>query len=247
MPSAGSTSIAELDELVAAAWRAPETCDVDGWQLRFGLGLTGRANSAWPRRHEGAVALDAKITAVESFYRSRGLRPKVQLSPASEPDGLDDELDARGWERSGDVLIEVAAASPAAEADVRVRLAHEPDDTWLDIWLAVRDFPRDRADRLMSMLCGPGVDTVFARLDELAVGRATAHDGSVGITCMATLPGARRRGAGSAVLAALTAWAAVRASRLFLNVDAANGPALALYEQAGFEPLYPYWYRTAPE
>ena len=238
-----SVEIAQLDEVTAAAWRAPVREELDGWELRYGHGLTGRANSAWPRR-DGRLPLADRIARLESWYRGHALPPKVQLSPASEPARLDDELAARGWERSNDVLIETADAF-AAEPDREVALLGRPDDAWLDVWLGSRVFPKDRVDDVLPML--ESGDSVFARVGEDAVGRATHHGGWVAVTCMATRPEARRRGAGRAVLAALTGWAYRREARLCLNVDAANEPARGLYESAGFKPKYPYWYRTASE
>jgi len=241
-----ATEIAALDEVIAAAWRAPVLEELDGWELRYGYGLTGRANSAWPRRAGGGLTLGDRIRRLEAWYRERGLPPKVQLSPASEPDGLDEELERRGWTRSTDVLIETAEAS-AVEPDRDVRLVGRPDAAWLDVWLGQRVFPRDQEDRVLPMLGGGDGETVFARVGATAVGRGSHHDGWVAITCMATVPEARRQGAGRAVLFALVGWARERGAKLCLNVDAANEPARRLYESAGFEPQYPYWYRTAPD
>jgi len=238
-----AAEIAALDVVIAAAWRAPVREELDGWELRYGYGLTGRANSAWPRR-DGLLSLSERIARLEAWYRDRGLPPKVQLSPGSEPAALDEELALRGWERSNDVLIETADAS-TAEPDRQVALLDHPDDAWLDVWLRSRVFPKDQVDRVLPML--ESGDSVFARVAQDAVGRATHHEGWVAVTCMATRPEARRRGAGRAVLAALTGWASRRDARLCLNVDATNEPARRLYEGAGFEPQYPYWYRTAPE
>ena len=237
-----SVEIARLDEVIAAAWRAPVREELDGWELRYGYGLTGRANSAWPR-HDGELELGERIGRLEAWYRERGLAPKVQLSPASEPALLDDELERRGWERSRDFLIETADAS-AAEPDREVALVDRPDDAWLDIWLGLREFPRHRTEQVLPMLRSG--DSVFARAGDVAVGRATHHEGWVMVTCMATRPEARRRGAGRAVLSALIGWAYRRNASLCLNVAEENEPARSLYESAGFEPRYAYWYRTAP-
>ncbi len=240
-------SAAELDGAIAAAWRAPLHEELGGWELRYGYGLTGRANSVWPRRHDGSIELEQKLAAVDTFYRVRGLRPTLQISPASEPGGLDRVLATRGYERSGDVLLEVADAAPfACEVGDTVKLMGEPDRAWLRIWLVVRGFSPQAAARLLPTLRGEAGETVFARRGEVAVGRAAYCCGWAVIGCMATLPEARRRGAARAVLAALAAWAGERGAPLCLNVDADNGPARALYEEAGFEPVSSYWYRTAP-
>jgi ribosomal protein S18 acetylase RimI-like enzyme len=234
-----------LDEVTAAAWRAPIVEDLDGWQLRYGYGFTGRANSAWPRRDRGGLRLEEKLARLDAFYRERELLPAAQVSPASEPPDLDDELGRRGWSRSGEVLLETAPAPAVSRPGRGVVLSDRPDESWLDVWLAVRGFPREEVERTLPML-GGGAGTLFARVGDVAVGRATAHDGWVAITCMGTLPEARRRGAARTVLDALTAWAAEREACLCLNVEATNLPARALYESSGFAPVSAYWYRRAP-
>jgi N-acetylglutamate synthase len=242
-----AADIAALDEVIAAAWRAPVDEPLDGWQLRYGHGLTGRANSAWPRRHDGGIPLGDKIAGVEAFYRERGLRPKVQLSPASEPQGLDGELAERGYERSADVLIEVAPAeAPVTEAAWEVDLTAEPDELWLEIWLESRRLSAAEQEHALDILRGSDGETVFARAGDVAVGRAVAHGGWVAIGSMATRPEARRHGAARAVLGALTGWACEHDAQLCLNVEVTNEPARALYNSAGFEPVYAYWYRTLP-
>ena len=178
-----------------------------------------RANSAWPRHDGRELLLDERIARLEAWYRERGLPPKVQLSPASEPGGLDEELERRGWERSSDVLIETADAS-AVEPDRDVDLVDRPDAAWLDVWLGQRFFPRDQADRVLPMLGGGDGDTVFARVGAAAVGRGSHHDGWVAITCMATVPEARRQGAGRAVLSALIGWARARGAKLCQSTTA---------------------------
>lgn len=64
---------------------------------------------------------------------------------------------------------------------------------------------------------------------------------------MATLPGARGKGAARAVLAALAHWAAGQgADSMYLQVERDNAPAARLYDRAGFSELCAYHYRTAP-
>jgi N-acetylglutamate synthase len=81
----------------------------------------------------------------------------------------------------------------------------------------------------------------------VAVGRAVADTGWVGVFNMATRPAARGRGAAHEVLAALTDWAATRdADGMYLQVERDNAPAVRLYERAGFAELRGYHYRTQP-
>jgi len=55
----------------------------------------------------------------------------------------------------------------------------------------------------------------------------------------------RRRGYGSALLAAMLAHAgAAGAGKAYLQVAAENTGAVEFYTQLGFQEAYPYWYRT---
>jgi N-acetylglutamate synthase len=82
--------------------------------------------------------------------------------------------------------------------------------------------------------------------DVVAVGRAVADAGWVGVFGMATLPQARGKGAANSVLAALAGWAgAHEADRMYLQVERDNIPALRLYDRAGFSEICGYHYRTA--
>ena len=64
---------------------------------------------------------------------------------------------------------------------------------------------------------------------------------------MRTTPSARRHGHGRRVLAAIAHWARQSgAHHLYLQVDHANTPAIALYERAGFRTAYHYLHYAAP-
>jgi ribosomal protein S18 acetylase RimI-like enzyme len=78
-----------------------------------------------------------------------------------------------------------------------------------------------------------------------SIGFAVAEQGWTGIFGMGTRPEARRQGAATAVLHTLARWAVEHdAARLYLQVEADNTSARALYERAGFVDAYRYHYRT---
>jgi GNAT superfamily N-acetyltransferase len=131
---------------------------------------------------------------------------------------------------------------PAA-ADPRVALAEEPSEEWIALWgesRGARDLGLVRA-----LLCGSPGRAIFARLGDVAVGRAVVDGEWLGITSMLTTPAARRRGFGRAILASLLAWgAAAGAQHGFLQTD--NPAAAALYARLGFRERYTYRYHVAP-
>jgi len=77
----------------------------------------------------------------------------------------------------------------------------------------------------------------------IGVGTVMLEDGLAGIFSMATAPDVRRQGVASALLARLLAWAWEHgASHAYLQVEARNDPAVAVYRRFGFATAYTYHY-----
>lgn len=51
-----------------------------------------------------------RIAAVEDFYAARNQPPRFQVTRGSLPDGLDDELEQRGYEVEAPVDIQITRA-----------------------------------------------------------------------------------------------------------------------------------------
>jgi ribosomal protein S18 acetylase RimI-like enzyme len=95
---------------------------------------------------------------------------------------------------------------------------------------------------------GPCAGFALASLDgqTVAVGLGVTERGWTGIFCMETQPAFRRQGAATQLLGALAKWGQESgAPHMYLQVMLHNAPACALYQRAGFTPLYTYWYREA--
>jgi GNAT superfamily N-acetyltransferase len=231
------------DELEAVAydfWRAPEVVELDGWRLRFAHGVTGRANSVWPNG-QGTLPLDEKIDGAEEWYRARGVPVLFQLTEAAQPAGLEEALVARGYEAGSSVSVQVASLDEVLERTLGdATVMQEVDDAWIELWAGTRGFENHEVARAI-LTDG---DTAFARIDDVAVGRGVAVGEWLGITSMATLPEARRRGHAGAIVHALAGWAERRGCRrAVVQVDAANAPALTLYAGVGFIENHEYRYR----
>jgi N-acetylglutamate synthase len=245
------------------SWRIEETCFnafpslkqvlLGQWLLRFGAGLSRRANSANPLRPECADSA-AAITAVEALYRAQGL-PTIFRVPSIVDPALDRELTARGYASEGEscVLHGAIDALALAEgaADPAVRLGPAPTAEWLSAMAGLQGHtPKRRAiyRRIVGAIAIP-VRFALLTLDDMpaALAYGAIHDGLLCYESVITDPARRRQGCARRVIASLASWAqGSGATGACLQVEAGNAPARALYQSLGLAELYRYHYRREP-
>jgi len=248
-----------LLEEVAANAVAPTVVQlVDGWLLRAWPEAPFRRPNSVLAVRGGAHGLTARLAIVEDFYRRRGLPVRYQIGAVVEPPGLEEQLAARGYVIEAATVVQTATvadvlASPAPAAAVQVDAVDATDERWLAAHGAAHgDDPAQRRRvatyaRLLARLA-PRAIAAAARAKDgttIAVGFVVVERGWAGIFGMGTRPAARRTGVARALLRALARRAeTLGAPRLYLQVEAENAPALALYAQSGFDRAYDYHYRS---
>jgi ribosomal protein S18 acetylase RimI-like enzyme len=211
--------IRNLEHAAALAWPGIEQSWVGGWLLRFGHGITRRANSAVPLN----VSTD-NISAIIDWYAVRGVAPLVAAPDRllRIPPGVPTEAET----------VVMTGGLASYQAGRAVTIAGQPDDEWLRLYL--REVP---ADVLTAVIDG---QVAFAEVAGAAVGRAAvteAPDGTrwVGLAAVHVVEEARRRGLARDLCAALLAWGGERgATRAYVQVLADNTAASQLYESMGF-------------
>lgn len=252
-PPAG-TLASRVEEACLNAWPALQEVHYDGWLLRLADGKTRRTNSVNVLRH-GSRSLPEKIAFCEDFYRRQQATPCFRILSTAE-DGLDAELDARGYasEDVTDTLFLDFLSVPDARPDTQVDLVESvPSDEWigarLDISGAEVD-ARGKLEKVLQLLALPSVFTsargASGNID--AVAKGAIHDGIVCINLVATRPSSRRQGLSAACVRSILGWARQRgATGACLQVLATNAPATRLYRKLGFAArLYSYHYRYPP-
>jgi len=254
MPGVDVREIEALEAVAARGLPASESQDVGGWIMRCSPGLAARrANSVWPRRHSNAQDLDEKFAAVERFYADRELPARYQVSPASQPYGLEHALRQRGYMPEAPTAVArcdlASIAGQATPTRSRVRIDDCARDGWWGTWQTALGIDAPRLDAVGALFDRVSAPMAFVSVAIEGVGAAVAlgvlDNRWLGIFNMATLPQMRRRGAGRTALVALARWAGQRnATKGYLQVDLANKPALNLYRTIGFEHAYRYVYLT---
>ncbi|WP_274561786.1 GNAT family N-acetyltransferase [Streptomyces spiramyceticus] len=235
----------ELARVTARAWQPVESEPLGDWLLRAAGGFTRRANSALPLGDPG-MPLDAALVKVREWYAVRGLPAYVQVSTGAEgtQERLGAELERRGWLREVSADVRIAALAPIADLDAdvsRVRLDRACDAAWLSRY---QRFEEPGPDVLKVLGSGPSV--WFASVPgegraPAAIGRCVVDGRWAGFMAVEVDPAYRRQGLARAVMTALARRALDEgASAAWLQVEADNGGARALYDGMGFATHHSY-------
>ncbi|MFD7921186.1 GNAT family N-acetyltransferase [Streptomyces sp. NPDC059740] len=258
-------STTDLERVAARGWPPMESERLGAWTLRAADGFTRRANSALALGDPGAD-LGTAVSAVARWYAERGLPPYLVVQDgATGPAGedLDAALAARGWTREAPAVLLTAPLAPLPdtvdphELD-RVRLSREPDAEWL----ALYHHSAQASPAALRVLSGgpsvwcaklPAPDGTTAAIGRLVVDGppwSTTGPGTArwaGFAAIEVAPAHRRRGLATLVMAALAHRAlAEGASAGYLQVEADNEGAWAMYERLGFTEHHRYHYRRGP-
>jgi len=244
----------ERATLAAVAPQWLQELDGDGWLLPMDSGTVGRAKSAVPMRHAAPrAAPDRLLERIEAGYAARGLATMLRLPDAACFDALRAVLAEHGYQGIKPTLTQIGsthamrAVSQGRPADVDAA----PDSGWAGVFLGPGFDPVDGASRVQALTRASG--NLYASVREngrtLAAGAMSFGHGWASVHGMRTDQSSRGHGLAGRVLAGLAQAALDRGyPRVFLQVEAGNAAALALYRRAGFQPAwaYRYWQRGAP-
>jgi len=237
-----------IEPIAARGWPAAEHAQLGGWRLYASRGCSGRINTCWQHGAPGRPPLEA-VEAVEAWYAARAFPARfkiVETDPAAA--GLIALLASRGYRSHTPTLTMTGPLR--GEPDPQIRVDEEiggdfacvfGNETFGDVL--------DASERLEALARIPKPrGFALAEVDgaAAAVGTVAIEGEWAGTLGMRTLPDFRRHGLGRRVFRALGAHALAAGARHgYLQVDADNARAIALYESEGYVSryLYRYWER----
>jgi len=234
----------------------PQQRWLDGWLVRFCAGKAKRARCINAVANGQLPVLD-KLALCQQLFDELRLPMIVRVTPMSQPRNLDGMLEAAGLRAFDDTRVMVHAdlsEIPSEPLTGGVSLQRVGHAAFAQIVGQLRGSPlaqqQSHAQRLELspvpfegwVLRPAGESTV------LACGQMAIEADMVGLYDVFTATQARNQGWASRLCADLL-WRAVQkgARTGYLQVDASNLPARAVYQRLGFVDGYAYHYRTSAE
>jgi ribosomal protein S18 acetylase RimI-like enzyme len=230
----------------------PQQRWVDGWIVRFSPGKAKRARCI-NAVATGRLPVSVRLAHCEAVLREAGLPVFVRITPFSQPPELDHRLDEQGYARIDRTRVMVHPDFPtAAEAlppELQLALATAAD--FAEVVGDLRGSPveqrRAQAQRV-GLSPVPFQGWVLRRRDDQAIvacAQVAVEAELVGLYDVFTQPQSRGQGLARLLCGHLLARASQAGSRVaYLQVDAGNAPAQAVYRRLGFRDAYGYHYRT---
>ena len=247
-----TTLLSRVEDAGINASAPPQQRWVDGWLLRFSPGKAKRARCIQAVA-DGRLPLAERLALCAAVLAEAGLPMVVRITPFSRPEGLDTALAELGYHLLDDTLVMVATQWPTqAEplpADCQLeRVGHA---AFAEAVGSLRGSPGGQraaqAERLAASPV-PYQAWVLRRAGDacvLACGQTATEGDLVGLYDVFTHPAVRGQGLARRLCAALLNHARAAGARVaYLQVDAGNAPARAIYRRLGFVDAYRYHYRT---
>lgn len=230
----------------------PQQRWVDGWLLRFSPGKAKRARCIQAVA-DGCLPLTDRLALCAAVLAEAGLPLVVRITPFSRPVGLDGHLAALGYQVLDDTRVMVATSLPAQADPLPAdwRLEQVGHAHFAEAVGALRGSPAGQraaqAERLAASPV-PYQGWLLRRTGDAAVlacGQTATEVDLVGLYDVFTHPAVRGQGLARRLCAALLHRAQASGARVaYLQVEADNTSARAIYRRLGFVDAYGYHYRT---
>ncbi|GKX35548.1 MAG: acetyltransferase [Rhizobiaceae bacterium MnEN-MB40S] len=245
--------VRRLEAVGFRAWPAASIQYDGSWQVRLTAGHPSkRLNSVNPLDPSDHRDVEKRVERAAQRFSAYG-RPLIFRQSPLAPPQLDAYFDAKGWRRFDETTVMMA---DIRKLDLDATLDHLPIrelGRYVDANIQVHGRDKSIKPGLTEVISSIRPSSGWFVIEEPGAGPvATAlcvHDSDMaGIFEVATRRDRRNKGYGREVVTAALRWARMRgAEQAWLQVETTNEAARDLYERFGFEEIYRYDYRQAPD
>lgn len=233
------------------AWPAGSVRYDGTWVIRLTAGHPAkRLNSVTILDPGDLCRLPERIEAAARRFEAYGRPLTFRISPLAGA-GLSEHFDSLGWLNFAESLVMWLDLDRIDFGPVMDQIPMKDLSRFITAMMRVQDD---------AGLVRPGLSEVISSIEaepglfvHEGAGQPVAtaicvHDGELaGLFEVGTQKAERGKGYGGAILLSAMKWARMRGARTaWLQVDADNSPALALYGRLGFREAYRYHYRRPP-
>ena len=241
--------IRQLEEISMNAWPSLQTFMYDGWILRFGNGVTRRANSIVPI-YESTKEVEAKIEFCERLYANHKLPTIFKITSASTPANIDKVLEKKGYAIDAETSFQTINlyAEFVIDSSCEISIDSCYSDYWLQCYMDFNNHDMCNFDTYKCLLdqirTKKGLLLLKHNNKTVGCGLGVLEGEFIGLFDIVVSPEERSNGFGKAVVESLLNWGKREgATTGYLQVMLNNTPAINLYEKIGFREAYRYWYR----
>jgi GNAT superfamily N-acetyltransferase len=246
--------LSRIEDAGLNASAPPQQRWVDGWLVRFSPGKAQRARCI-NAVAQGRLPLDQKLATCQALYAEAGLPMVLRMTPFSQPESLDRALAERGYARFDDTRVMVCPDIHQLAAS-ELPAGHRVDMVSLEAYAhIVGAFRGTAADGISAhvqrLRSSPVGYRAFVLHDptgaSVACAQMAIEDQMVGLYDIFTAAASRGQGLSRRLCAWVLRQAARQGARVgYLQVDAGNHAARAVYAHLGFGDAYSYHYRSLP-
>ena len=234
------------------AWPATSVQYDGTWAVRLTAGHPAlRLNSVNPLDPSDDRQIKERVERAARRFEAYGRTLTFRISPLSAP-AISQHLDGEGWTMLKHSLVMRLQLGEAVVGDAMDQIPLKDLNRFVSAAFQVHEYGAELRPGFTEVVSSIRPEAGLFILEQGDRPVATAicvHDGSVaGLFEVATARGERGQGFGRRTMLSALKWAHLRgAAEAWLQVEADNEPALALYRSLGFEEIYSYHYRQPAE
>jgi N-acetylglutamate synthase len=249
--------VESIEQATLKAVKPEKIESLPGWLVPLDFGNVNRAASAVPLQHQQFNV--AQIKPIEGIFGAAGLVSKFRLPLTESAKPFIAHLEAQGYVKTHPTLVQNALVSEvlknselsaiAANPSYQTEVAAHPDPDWhllFDEPGKPDGYGQSRV-QVMHRAESARYFSIRHAGQLTACGMAAFDNGWISVHGMRTSASYRRKGLATEVIRSMMLEAKTQAiTRTFLQVEAENLGAQAVYSRLGFATVWTYAYWSKP-